>query len=118
MLFPEEYDPIVYAMKSKEDLCLLDELGSSLLTHESYLEKNGKVFIIEHVFLNLTQAPPSSAQHSTKVLSADSNLNFPIGTSHVTTNTENHGCGSLGGRFGRGGDRFGCGGGRFGKVYK
>lgn len=32
---PEEYNPILALMNSKEDLCSLDELESSLLTHES-----------------------------------------------------------------------------------
>lgn len=85
---PEEYDPIVVAMNSKEDLCSLDELESSLLAHESRLEKNRKVVLTEPVSVNLTQAPPSTAPLSTKISGVDSNPNFPVGTSHMTANAE------------------------------
>lgn len=113
---PEEYDPIVAAMNSKEDLCLLDELESSLLAHESRIEKNRKAVLTESVTVNLTQASPPSAPPSTELSGVDLNPNFPTGTSHVTANSENHGYGSRGGRNGRGGGRSGRGGGRFGKV--
>lgn len=41
---------------------------------------------------------------------------FPQGTSHVTTNAENHGYNARGGRSDRGGGRYARGGGRFGKT--
>lgn len=102
---PEEYDPIVAAMNSKEDLCSLDELESSLLAHESRIEKNRKLVLTESVTVNLTQASPPSAPPSTELSGVDLNPNFPTGTSHVTANSENHGYGSRGGRNGRGGGR-------------
>ncbi|KAI5415694.1 hypothetical protein KIW84_040924, partial [Lathyrus oleraceus] len=100
----------------KEDLCSLDELESSLLAHESRIEKNRKAVLTESVTVNLTQASPPSAPPSTELSGVDLNPNFPTGTSHVTANSENHGYGSRGGRNGRGGGRSGRGGGRFGKV--
>ncbi|KAI5416000.1 hypothetical protein KIW84_041154 [Lathyrus oleraceus] len=113
---PEEYNPIVIAMNNKKELCSLDKLESSLLTYKSRLEKNRKDVLTEHVFVNLTQAPLSSTSLSTEISGADLNPNFPVGTSHVTANAENHGYGSRDGRSGQGGGYFGCGGGRFWKV--
>lgn len=85
---PEEYNPIVAAMNSKEDLCSLDELESSLLAHESRIEKNRKVVLTESVTVNLTQVSPPSAPPSTELSGVDLNPNFPTGTSHVTSNSE------------------------------
>lgn len=115
---PEAYDPIVAAVISKEDLCSLDELESSVLAHESRFEKNRKSVIIELVSVNLTHAPSFSSplMFETFVDSTESSPDFPTGTSHVTVNAGNHGYSSRGGRFGRGGGRFSCGGGRLGTI--
>ena len=58
---PEEYDPIVAAVNSKEDLSSLVELESCLLAHESRLEKHRKAILTEPVSVNLTQAQPSDS---------------------------------------------------------
>lgn len=113
---PEDYNPTVAAINSKDDLCFLDELESSLLAHESRLDKNRKVVITEPISVNMAQAPPSSVSHSTEHSGSNSTSEFPTRTSHVTANTDTHGTGSRGGRHGRGGGRYGRGGGRFGKV--
>lgn len=87
---PEEYDPIVVAVNSKEDLGSLDELESCILVHESRLEKHRKAVLTEPVLVNLTRAPPSSLQVTTD--QSDVGMeSFPLGTSHVTANIENHG---------------------------
>lgn len=112
---PEEYDPIVVAVNGKEDLGSLNELESCLLAHESRLKKHRKVVLTEPVSVNFTQVSPSSSQVTTDQSDAGME-SFPPGTSHVTTNAENHGYHSRGGRFGRGGGRFGRGGGRFSKT--
>ena len=109
---PEEYDSIVASVNSKDELSSLDELESSLLAHESRLEKHRKVAVAEPATVNLTQAASSPAPVAADQVATEA---FPQGTSHVTANAENHTYGSRGGRSGRGGGRFGRGGGRFGK---
>lgn len=113
---PEEYDPIVDAMNNKEDLSTIEELESSILAHESRLEKNRKVVVTEPISVNLAQTPPSSQSFSTEASGVDTASNFPVDTSHVNANADSNGYGSRGGRSGRGGGRFGRGGGRSGKV--
>lgn len=112
---PEEYDSIVAAVNSKEEVGSLDELESSLLAHESRLEKHRKAVLTEPVMVNLTQASKPSSSATSDQSSAGTDA-FPQGTSHVTANAENHGYGSRGGRSNHGGGRFGHGGGRFGKT--
>lgn len=51
---PEEYDSIVAAVNSKEDLSTLEDLESSLLAHESRLEKHRKSILTELASVNLT----------------------------------------------------------------
>lgn len=113
---PEEYDPIVVAMNNKDDLRTIEELESSLLAHESRLEKNRKAVVTEPILVNLAQTPPSSQSFSTEASGVDTASNFLVGTSHVNANADSNGYGSHGGRSGCGGGRFGCGGGRSGKV--
>ena len=113
---PEEYDSIVAAINSREDMCSLDELESSLLAHESRLEKNRKSALTESATVNLTQSSPAPSQSTTDASGVDSSSEFPTGTSHITANAENQGYGTRGGRNWRGGGRSGRGGGRFGRV--
>lgn len=108
---PEEYDSIVAAVNSKEELSSLDELESSLLAHESRLEMHRKAVTVEPATVNLTQVVPLSALVITDQSDTEA---FPQGTSHVTANAENHGYGSRGGHSSRGGGRYGRG--RFGKT--
>lgn len=58
---PEEYDSIIAAVNSKEEVSSLEELESSLLAHESRLEKHRKAVITEPATANLTQAASPSA---------------------------------------------------------
>lgn len=111
---PEDYDSIVAAVNSKDDVSSLEELESSLLAHESRLEKHRKAAITEPATatVNLTQATPSPTPGASDQVVSEA---FPQGTSHITANAENHSYGARGGRSGRGGGRFGRGGGRFGK---
>ena len=111
---PEEYDSIVAAANSKEDLSTLEDLESSLLAHESRLEKHRKAFLTDPASVNLTQVPPSESSSPADSVSQASD-SFPTGTSHVNAHAESSGY-NRGGRSGRGGGRFGRHGGRFGKT--
>lgn len=86
---PEEYDPIVAAVNSKEDLSSLVELESCLLAHESRLEKHRKAILTEPVSVNLMQAQPSDSS-SPMEPSSPATESFPTGTSHVTAHAENN----------------------------
>ena len=111
----EEYDAIVAAINNKEDLCSLDELESSLLAHESCLEKNPKSALTESATLNLAQSASSPALSQSTTDSVESGSEFPTGTIHVTANADTHGYETRGRRNWRGGGRSGRGG-RFGKA--
>lgn len=54
--------------------------------------------------MNLTHAPLSSSllTYENPDIGTESIPNFPLGTSHVTVNAENHGYNSRGSRYGRG----------------
>lgn len=111
---PEEYDSIVAAINSKEELSSLDELEACLLAHESRLDKHRKAILTEPVSVNLAQASlaPSSSPADSTSLTSDA---FPSSTNHVTAQAENTNSQHRGGRSSRGGGRFGRGGGRSGK---
>ncbi|KAI5388910.1 hypothetical protein KIW84_074533, partial [Lathyrus oleraceus] len=91
-----------------------EDLESSLLAHESRLEKHRKAILTEPASVNLTQVP-SSESSSLADSNSQSSDSFPTGTSHVNAHAENNGY-NRGGRSGRGGGRFGRNGGRFGKT--
>ena len=113
---PEEYDSIVAAVNSKEEVSSLEELESSLLAHESRLEKHRKAVITEPATANLTQAASPASPSASVPVDQTTTDAFPQGTSHVIAHAEHHGYSSRGGHLGRGGGRYGRGGGRFGKT--